>query len=685
MGKPLFGSQQQLTKNIVLVMSLVILTISLFISKSAFCCGGPAVYDLDAPMHPLDNLLEQLLTSQSDYELGTRDEFLFLYPFKLEKQKEIEPLWTLVYMNNTESFRQPALELFESALMRGDWETAETEAKQIINQVIDMPSAVADMYQPAFIEALEFLELQPYLKDVNLHLVKSVFWDSSARQESNKLPQDLQDILEIRTLDRQKVDEIIAAKPHHPRAATLRFISLRNEFAHKVPDGWVYDIRKKVHKDTWRELERSADLWLKDYPQHPLADLVLFWKTRIYYFEGNRQRAWNQLLSIYPRRLPRVLYEMRYMLMNYEAPLVENLDKIKDPILFSALLPSLDINSEQWSKWWELSEMNFLRPWASNLQERLLAKTIREGYFAQLPHSFPKQPRNPTSLWGKLRALSLMKTCQWDNAAKQLFSLAADKEQAILAAAYHLRRGKIALAAQVIDLPEDVRHYLIRVMLDDDGLHVLELSKNPILKREALFEQGVRFAEKGKWTEAARIIRATDIPNKAFWEKAAALSADTRAAGRLEWARFLKNNNGKLFYGNDSAWYRSLSWRIRRVSDNQQRVAKRSKNDSQQAPAPMGEAGKQMCSHDFPWTSEHEQDAVTQHLARTAEMWLALQVYADWLSTSKPSREMSVVLKEADACYNWLINWDSTNSHFWNNYLVDQSAIKQIREAGKRL
>ena len=677
----------KLKKNIRILLALGIISIVPCITGNVFACGGPATYNLDMPMHSLDSLVEALLSDESDYEIVTRDEFLFLYPFKLQlhndqEQSDIESLWALAYRGDERLFGRPATDAFESALKRGDWRAAEPQAKRIINDVLDMPSVVADKYQAPLIEALEFLELQPYLTNTDPRTIAAAFWDSSIAADRSKLPPALLDVLEMRNLDRERVDEIISAKPKHPRMATLRFISLRNRFAREVPNGWVYDIRKKVPKETWRGLEESTNLWLKDYPDHPLADLVLLWKTRIYYFEGDRQQAWKLLISMYPRRQARVLYEMRFMLMNFSVPQDETVDAIKDPILFSAFLPSVKISPEKWAAWWKISEENYSRPWARNLQERLLAKAVKQEGSLKLPPSFPKAPRNPTPLWGELRALALMKTCNWEDAGKQLFSLAPDKDQAVLAAAYHLRRGKAAMAAQVIDLPADIRHYLIRVTVDYEDLQSLTTAKNPNIKREALFEQGVRLAEKGKWSEAAKMVLAADSDKGALWKKAASFSTDTSASGIIAWARFLKENNGTLFYGNDSAWYRTLSWRTRHLSQNRERIVKRAKGEPRTSRGAQEET--YTCSQKLPWTPEHEEEAITQHFFRTTEMWLALQAYAAWLSTAKPSKEMTAAVKEADLCYNWLVNWDSGNSGFWREYLIDHPVVTQIREAGKR-
>ncbi len=593
------------------------------------------------------------------------------------KPEEITPLWNLVYENRTysDSFSPPNTTTLNLALRDGDWETAHKEAREIVDQVLDMPGTVAEKYQSQLIRAVEFLEVEPLLQRIDPELMRSALWgwsEPSARK-SRDLPPEILDILEMRRLDRKKADRIIMATPNHPRMATLRFVALRNEFACRIPDGWLQHIQKEVAEETWNKLEASVDSWLKDYPQHPLADLVLLWKTRIFYFKGDVDAAWKQLLSVYPRRLPRVLYEMRYLLAHdwryRHAPeknsyVQMSFHATNDPLLFSALLTTLHIDPEQWDQWWRVTEEHLNQPWAVNLQERLLAEVPR---LSELPSLFPKESRNPSQLWGQLRAVALMKAGKWEEAEKQIFSLAPDEEQALLAAAFYLRRGRPLQAAQVPNVPKLIRLYLVRVIFDEEELRYLKTQvKNTTLEKETIRELGLRLTERGKWLEAAWLIRTIDPARSELWEDVARLMMDNSDRALLELARLFRDHAGKLFYDRTELWHPTVRGRYWRLRMSKKLPTSRTENE------------------EFPWSTDRELRGIERHFEGNAEWWLALQTYVDWLTTAAPSPQMRAVVKEADFCYNRLISPGFWNSAFWSGYLSDHPVVKRLRKEGRR-
>lgn len=644
-------------------------------------CGGPHVYEIDVPMQSFDYLLNDLINKWDEewYEVMPKEQFLFIYPFRLEKPKtqEIELLWGIIYKRGNSPIPPPLHYEFTAALERGDLKTAGSEAKKIVHQVLDMPSVSADLYQQELSRALEFLELQPFLKDLDPLLVGKMLSTNTSTLNLKTLPLQIHDALAVRKLDRETVDEILRSNPKHPRTPTLRFVSLQEKFKREIPNGWPSEIRKKVPSSTWRELERLADIWLKDYPQHPLADLVRLWKNRIYYFEGRPEAAWKNLLNVYPKHLHRVLFEMRYLLYQSEAP-GDLVDSLTDPLLITAIVPSVEVTPDRWRRWWESSERNILKPWAPNLQERLLAKAIELASPGKLPEGFPKAPQNPTALWGKLRALALIKAEKWDAAKEQVFSLATDDEQALLAVTFHIRRNDLLEGAKVVGLTADIRRYLIRVLIDDEKLQALKLTQNKMIQEEATFVEGVRLAYVGQWNKAVTLIEKTDPFHASLWRKTDALSRDKSASGLLKFARFLKEKNGKLFYGIDNAWYRSLDSRYTTVTGTSPKVRQ---------PGEDEESARFKRERDpwlLPWSADYERDAIIRHLTGSSEMWLALQVYVTWLESAKPSPQMRTVVKEADVCYNWLVNWDSNNSRFWRQYLENHPVVSKLLDAGKR-
>lgn len=680
MGGAALSLLRHLLRRCVFFTVLIVLAWTTFESKVASACmycAGQAGYDLEltTSFEKLLNLLTEDVSMSCD--VRSIDSFLFLYPFMLVKPKEITPLWNIVYGRGpySDSFSPPNTSVLDSALRDGDWATAHTEAGNIVDQVLDMPGIVAQRYQAELIKGVEFLEVEPLLQRIDPELMRSALWDwseSSARKRKD-LPFELLDILDMRRLERRKADEIIKAKPSHPRMATLRFVALRNEFARKVPDGWLHVIQNQVTAETWRNLEASVDNWLKDYPQHPLADLVLLWKARIFYCKGDVDAAWKVLLSVYPRRLLRVLYDMRYLLVHgwrYRYPPKKNtyiqmsFRATKDPLLFSALLTSLHIDPEQWDQWWKVTEENLDQPWAVNLQERLLAEVPR---LSELPSLFPKESRNPSQLWGRLRAVALMKAGKWEEAEEQIFSLSPDEEQPLLAATFHLRRGRHLQAAQVPNVPRLIRCYLVRVVFNEEELRGLQTQeKNTILEKEAIRELGVRLSERGEWLEAARLIRTIDPARSELWEDVALLMMDNSDQARLELARFLRDHAGKLFYDRTELWHPTVRERYWRLRMSKKRPTGRTENES------------------FPWSTDWELRGIERHFEGNAEWWLALQTYVDWLTTAAPSPQMRAVVKEADDCYNRLISPGFWNSAFWWEYLREHPVVERFRKEWRR-
>jgi hypothetical protein len=346
-------------------------------------------------------------------------------------------------------------------------------------------------------------------------------------------------------------------------------------------------------------------------------------------------------------------------------PIGKLIDRIDDPMLITGLALLVPAH---WESWWTLSEQHIAHAWAVNLQERLLLLAAQEATPGHLPVHFPTAPRNPTPLWGKLRALALMRAARWDEARTALFSLQPDPEQALLAAAYHLMHGDPAQAVLVIGLPTDIRHYLLWVLLDEQALNGLLSAKNPEIRQEVQMARAIRLASAGQWREAVQLVQASQPARATLWLQAATLSADQTPSGRLKWARFLMAQDAQLFYGKDTTWYRSLNGRYRDLGERH--------SSSTSDKAPQGSP--------FFLTPVQEQDAIARHLTQTTGLWPALKLYAAWLKTAKPSAEMRAVLKEADTCYNALVNWDATNSSFWANYLEHQETVAHIREAGKR-
>lgn len=172
----------------------------------------------------------------------------------------------------------------------------------------------------------------------------------------------------------------------------------------------------------------------------------------------------------------------------------------------------------------------------------------------------------------------------------------------------------------------------------------------------------MRSAGRGDWGSAIVRLGALDPERARRWTASKQLSSDESPPGLLQWARFLKTQNGKIFYGLDTAWHRSLNHRLAQLRAPRSRAV---------------ELG--------PWSREEEVSSIEGHLLGSSEMWSALQAYVAYLSTAAPGTESLNVLTEADQCYNWLINYDLENSTFWKDYLEKHEVVLKLRQIGRDL
>src|SRR5262249_7876768 len=186
---------------------------------------------------------------------------------------------------------------------------------------------------------------------------------------------------------------------------------------------------------------------------------------------------------------------------------------------------------------------------------------------------------------------------------------------------------------------------------------------------EACMSLAGRNAAKGDWNAGAELLQASQPKRAELWREAAKLSADTSSKGLLAWARFLREHNGKLFYDQDKTWYRSLNFRLDALKPQPGAESKPSENNSGTS-----------------WDPEAEAKAIQVHLTDSTEMYFALKAYAAWLKAEGArEKESATVLQEADKTYNWLVNWDNSNSSFWTDYLKNSGEAATLRAVGKAL
>ena len=650
----------------------MVLLVSALITVTASPCGGPGSYRIDAPLLAVQAYITGAVTLD-DLEGTNREELRFLYPFRDFTDVDFDDSWDLAYgvgdwglvygdaeSPSRDAFVRVNLDEFYELVSAGDLPSAERAARDVIDAVLDMHTLQAGLHQQALRRAVEFVEVAPHLAGVPAETIEA-FFGADSISDALDVPTVLDDARAVRRLSRVDMAEYADANPDSPRIASLRYVALQETLKRDIPNGWPHDIREQMTPEAWDRLHRLHDEWLAAFGQHPLADLVSLSRARLHYFAGEPQATWRTLLDVYPRRLTRVVSEMRYLLLRGVKPDSTQVASL-DPLLLTALMPTLAPSSEQWSAWWQLTEQADAGAWSVNLQERLLERAayLMEGWGA-LPFSFPKVADNPTPLWGELRLLALFHAQRWAEARAQAASLSPTHNVAAVTARMDLFEQAWVDAVAADSLGEYAAKYLIRVIVPEDGLVVLSQSADTMLVREATVALAGRSAARGDWAEAAQLLDNIGRPNADDWAEAMMLASDTTPGGRLRLGRFMAARSGELFYGNDIQWYRSLNWRQRSLRSQYSYFDSR-----------------------LPWAREEEHEAIRVHLLATTEMYVALEAYADYLASGVGSRDdRRAVVQEADRAYNWLINWDNTNSSFWLNELQDGEAAQTIRRVGR--
>jgi len=601
---------------------LAALALSLDAPRPALGCGGPYYADLGV-MGPVTATVQAMVTPDEYWATwgnAERPELRFLHPFVKERPKEIQPLWDFSHEGVTQS-SGPSLGGFEQAIRDGDLQRAETEARAVVDAIYAMPPVPAASEGATLARAVDFLELRPRLAGKPRVDVQK--WFVGAGADPSRLPKSLRS----------------ARKP------SLDLEAIEADFRAKIPDGYSDVIQKSVKPAVFARFDQRLASWTKQHPQHVLADRARLFRVRVRYFAGDTEGAWQVLFDLYPRRLPRVLAEMRYLLVQGRPPSAQQLDALTDGPLVAALASQQRITASRFDKWWKLSGTAPRSAWSVSLQERLLLWAVT-GTKGPLPATFPAQADNPTPLWGKLRLAALIRARRLSEARAQLRSLAPDAEQARLGAQYFLARGRADLAAQLPALDADSRSYLLRVMVSDRGLATTAKSKDAGIARAARFERAVRLVGKRKWKTAAALIARDDPARAKKWERVAELAA---RHDDLALARYLARHHGELLYDADTGFYRAASTRFDGLGN-----------------AP-------------------EAAAIRRSFERSSERWLALEAYVRWLDKHASDRSARDVLAEADGVYNLLVNWAGGDTFLWGRVAQSSPVVAKLRAVGRRI
>jgi hypothetical protein len=657
---------------------------ALLVSVPAFPCGGPGADVVDLPLIPVSGYLARTLYDD-DYQVRFRPELRFLEPYHRAGTDSIARLYAFAYEGGGSAGEDVADTLpghFERELLapvyrdveRGEYEAAVTAARRVVTDVLDMPAGVAFAYRDALRGAVEAIDVVPGLTSSDRSVAARFLAADSAGREGlaalGTLPEPLRVALAVRRVARRDAGDYAAGHPGSPRLASLRFVALQEAMRAGIPDGWASSIRDSVPPDRWIRLEALHDDWLRRFPTHPLADFVRLSKVRLFYFAGEDARAWDELLAMYPRHRERVLGEMRYLVQQSALP-----DSVDDPRLpwelRAALLPDMSVSPATWSAFWRATESHADAPWALPMQERLLWKSIGLAASSRtLPAGFPARARAPSALWAKLRLLALLQAGDVPAALTQADSTPeAEADVDAIRRRLHLLRGDWGRALDASPVGDPATAYLIRVLAPAPVVDSLAAARGSPLATDARLTIAARLSARGDWARA-RPYAATDAAKARLWATTTVLATDTSRAGRLAFARWMRDHRGELFFGESTFWVRGLNWR---------RDALRTDTSGQTVLPPKLDPR-------LPWTADEERARIATHLRSTTELYYALHAYAQWLDRAGAGTPgLATVVREADQVYNRLVSWDETNSRFWTETLTSSPEARSIRRAGALL
>ena len=651
---------------------------TLFVAVPAFPCGGPGADIVDRPLVPVRDYLAQTLYDD-DYEVRLRPELRFLEPFHRSMPDSIADLYAFAYEGDGYTYLHPddtlpahlereAVAPALRAIERGAYADAAAAARRAVEAILDLPAGVAAAHREALRSALEIADMAPRLAALDRVPASRYFGASDSTRQAiataGTLTPPLRDAYAVRSLDRADAARYADAHPDSPRLASLRFVALQEAMRSGIPDGWAPAVKDSVTPEVWTRLERMHDAWLREFSAHPLADLVRLSRVRLFYFKGDGARAWDELLSMYPRHRQRVLGEMRYLVQQSVVP-----DSLGDPRmdwpLRAALVPEANLTPDQWTTYWKTTEVHRGEPWAVAMQERLLWRAITLAERSRtLPAAFPSRPAAPTQLWASLRLLALLEAGDVPAAFAQADSTT---DVGAIRVRLHLMQRAWGRALAESPVGDPATAYLVRVLAPASVVDSIARIAGSPLARDAGLTIAGRRAAAGDWAGASRAGVAAKPGAARYWMRTVALAADTSPAGRLAFARWMRDRHGALFFGEDTFWLRGLNWRLDALG---------SERAGEKEPPPRLDPR-------LPWSAEQEREMIGRHLRSTTELYYALHAYAQWLDGATATTPgLGGVVREADQVYTRLVSWDERNSRFWTTALTSSPEARSIRRAG---
>jgi hypothetical protein len=639
----------------------------LCIATVAYPCGGSEVYFVDGPLLQAKYLADRALAPMEEFRNWPRDEVRFL-PGLLRFDSTMfgallgrAPHDPYASLDSTKQPRvsSPNTLILEAAWVRGDISEATRAARAIVAGVMALPADLDSARDAALQMAVETIELAPQLVGEPYQSRHAAFVQLAA--SAHLKPVDSLPLL-------------LARDPASPRRASLEYATLRIAMRDRIPDGSREDLAKQVPPAVWDSLHTAYRAWLAKYPEHPYAGLVKFSRLRLFFLASQADSAWNTVIALYANYPARAAAEMRYLLLTGLQPPARLLTDSRVPIeLRTALIGNVNPSAADWDALMRNAARTPMAPWATSLEERLLAVRVTDANaVATLPATFPAWRASAPPFWRYMWAANLMRAGRANDAVvftrtpitvKQDSSLAMDA--AMLSARIHMLRGDWAAAVSVPLLDDWTRRYILRVLAPDSTAALLAVSGNRGVAREARLVLAMRAAQAGRWDDAASQVRPVDAPRAARYAQIGVLARDTMSnAGLLRFARALGLAHGQLFTEATRYFYRGL------VSRDYELSPERAESSV----------------WDLPWTRADERRRMYAYLRHSAERYAALKAYASYLGRAGVTvAERRAAVRSADQVYRGLIASDPSRATegYWADSLPGMAEARVVRRAGR--
>jgi len=604
----------------------------LLVGSAALACGGPSSAEVASCLASPESAIHQLVADDEYWDGGrNRPPFRFLDPFVAAGRPWAVAMARRAYEEaNFVPEGDAGFEAFLVALRSDDRPAAHRAALHVVDELLSMPAPFATPHAPQLSRAVEYLELEPALPQLERSAVQAWFVDRTGAA----LPAPLAQARVVSSTPREGLAALLAADPKQLRAPSIELAVLRERMRTEIPDGWP----AANTAGPWAALLTAHDAWLARYPKHPLADLARLQKLRVLFLQADSQGAWKLLLDLHARRPARATWELRHLIMSGQGVPVELL-ALKDPVLATALVTTVD--PATWATLWARAQANAKEPWAKILELRLLANSATAG------DAVPVEARKTDALWMQLHCAALLNAKKFEAALAQAHLLdPKDRVSTRLWSQAAVQTGHWREAVELDGVDEPARRFLLQVIIPEAELEALARAPGPRRAEAALALAGRRLGDEG-WAAGAALLAEPDPKRAAVWTEAARRAGDHTGPGRLAFARWVKN---QPLFATTEAWHaRGLKARL-----------------STRTPG--------------------EEALLTQVLLRTGARERALEAYAQALELLPPkSKEARAALSEADALYNQLLNWDANWAPEYPKWLQASAPAERIRAAGKAI